>query len=129
MSANKPSSVVVHLPSTAPEPPPELGVFGGKLWRDILAEWHIPDAPSLAVLEQASQAYDRAESLRRQILVAGELIETKGGGVKANPLIMAELQARAVVARLLGRLGVLDTDEPKRGPGRPPKLGGWYEPT
>ena len=80
-------------------------VSSAPLWRDILAEWHIPDAALLAVLEQASQGYDRAESLRRQIQVAGELIETSGGAVKANPLIMAELQARSLVARLLGSLG------------------------
>ncbi len=43
---------------------------------------------------------------------------------RANPLIMVELTARALVARLLGKLDLLDT-KPKRGPGRPPKRSGW----
>jgi hypothetical protein len=61
---------------------------------------------------------------RRQISVTGEVIKLEGGSIKANPLIMAELTARGLVARLLDRLDLLDT-EPKRGPGRPPKRGGW----
>src|SRR5262245_52913981 len=45
-----------------------------------------------------------------------------GAAIKANPLIMLEIAARALVARLLGRLGVLDSGE-KDALGRPPKLG------
>ena len=74
-------------------------------------------------MEQACQAYAAAERPRRQIQVSGDEAMTANGGTKANPLIAIELQARSLVARLLGRLGVLDT-EPKRGPGRPPKVGG-----
>jgi hypothetical protein len=124
MAAEKPIPLVAYQSGPAPEPPAELGVYGSKLWRDVLAEWDISDAASLAVLEQAAQAYDTAERLRRQIQVSGDEIALPGGSMKANPLIMVEIAARSLVARLLGRLDVLDTG-PKRGPGRPPKLGGW----
>ena len=124
MAASKPVPLVVYRPATAPEPPPELGVTGCKLWRDILSEWDLASKSELAVLEQACQAYDTAERLRRQIAITGDEVETGNGGTKANPLIAIELQARGLVARLLARLDVLDI-EPKRGPGRPPKPGGW----
>jgi hypothetical protein len=52
-------------------------------------------------------------------LTAGELIETQTGGINANPLLMVELQARALCARLLDKLV---PDESKCGPGRPPNL-------
>jgi hypothetical protein len=89
--------------------------------RDILTEFDIADAPRLMILEQAAFTLDRAESLRRQIAVSGEEIETGNGSTKANPLIMAELQARSLVARLLDKLKL--GNEPKRGPGRPPNQG------
>ena len=68
--------------------------------------------------KSTSSCFERAESLRRLIAVDGELIETGTGGIKANPLIMAELQARALCARLMGKLNL--NNEPKRPPGRPP---------
>lgn len=73
----------------------------------------------------AAAAYDTAERLRRQIAVDGDMIDTGNCGRKANPLLALEISARSLTARLLGRLGVLDGGESKRGPGRPPKLGGW----
>jgi hypothetical protein len=76
------------------------------------------------ILEQACAAYERAESLRRQFMVNGELIKAHTGGIKANPLLMCELQARSLVARSLGKLNL--SDEPKRCAGRPPnKSRGW----
>jgi hypothetical protein len=116
--------IPIYQPATVAEPPPELEANGAKLWRDILAEWVIEDSSSLMVLEQACHACARAESLRRQIEAEGALVRGAGGAIKANPLLMVELQARGLVARLLARLGVLDT-EPKRPPGRPPKAGAW----
>jgi P27 family predicted phage terminase small subunit len=121
--ANKPIPITAYLPATAPEPPAELGAHGSKLWRDILSEWDIPDQASLAVLRQACSAFDRAETLHARIEEDGETIMLPGGSMKANPLLMVEISARSLVARLLGRLGLLD-GEPKRGPGRPPRIGG-----
>jgi hypothetical protein len=96
MAIQKPIPFEVYRQGTAPEPPLELGVHGARLWRDVLTEIDITDAPRLTILEQAAFSYERAESLRREIAVVGELIETPTCGVKANPLIMAELQARSL---------------------------------
>jgi hypothetical protein len=111
---------IVAFPGNPPEPPPDLGAAGAKLWRDIAREWNVDGAAPETVLLHACQCADRVESLRLQILAEGELIKTPHG-VKANPLIVLELQARALGVRLLGRLGVLDGE--KRRPGRPVKSG------
>jgi hypothetical protein len=116
--AFKPIPFEIYRQGTAPEPPETLGVLGSNLWRQIVTENDIPDTARLTILEQACAMLDRTENLRRQIAVEGELIETHTGGIKANPLLMCELQARALVARLLGKLNL--SNEPKRGPGRPP---------
>jgi hypothetical protein len=120
----KPIPFEIYRQGAAPEPPATLGVLGSNLWRQILTENDIPDTARLTILEQACAMLDRAENLRRQIAVETELIETHAGGIKANPLLMCELQARALVARLIGKLKL--DNEPKRGPGRPPRKGaGW----
>jgi|SRR5215472_14997995 len=119
--ARKPDQTVIPLyrPPTPAEPPADLGASGADLWRAIPADWLIDDAASLVVLAQAAHAADRAETLRRQIAQ----FETAGALARTKTMITAELAARSLVARLLGRLGVLDS-ESKRGPGRPPKTGG-----
>src|SRR5262245_28076885 len=104
MAAEKPIPFVIRQPGTAPEPPPELGVTGSSLWRSILEQWDISDAAALAVLQEACHGRDTAERLRRQIAVDGDMIETGNGGTKLNPAIMAEIAARSLVARLLGKL-------------------------
>src|SRR5262245_45368422 len=120
--AQNPVPLFTFLTGNPPEPPPELGAFGAELWRSIVREWNVDGAGAQTVLLQACQAADRAEGPRRQIEAAGELVEAPGAAIKANPLIMLEIAARALVARLLGRLGVLDSGE-KDALGRPPKLG------
>ena len=57
------------------------------LWREILSDRRLTSRPEPTILEHACQAHERAESLRQQILTAGELIETQTGGIKANPLL------------------------------------------
>jgi hypothetical protein len=118
----KPIPFEIYRQGTAPEPPGTLGVHGSKLWRDVVTENDIPDTARLTILEQACAAYERAEGLRKLIAVDGELIESKAGGIKANPLLMVEITARALCARLIGKLNL--DNEPKRGPGRPPRKGG-----
>jgi hypothetical protein len=87
------------------------------LWDAIVQEWDVSDSGSLAVLQEACHSRDVSERLRRQIAAAGDEIELSGGGSKPNGLIVLELQARSLTARLLGRLGVLDAkssgDRPK----------------
>jgi hypothetical protein len=111
------AAIEIHRRGTEPEAPANLGEHGAKLWRDILAEWAIDNVSDLAILEQAAQAYDRAERMRLLIAEQGEMIDTATGSQKPNGCIALELQARALCARLIGKLHL--SDEPKRSPGRP----------
>jgi hypothetical protein len=121
MARFQPAAIEIYRARTAPDPPATLGDHGCKLWRDILAEWSIDNASELAILEQAAQAYDRAERMRLLIAAQGEMIDTGTESSKPNGCIALELQSRALCARLMGKLHL--TDEPKRGPGRPPNKG------
>jgi hypothetical protein len=114
----KPVQIVAFRPGNAPAPAPaELGVAGTQLWDAIVTEWDISDSGGLAVLQEACHSRDVSERLRRQIAATGDEVELSGGGTKPNGLIVLELQARSLTARLLGRLGVLDAkssgDRPK----------------
>jgi hypothetical protein len=122
MTAKNPAPTTLYRLDTIPEPPAELGEAGASLWRAILAEFVVGDAGGLAVLAEACAARDLAERLRRQIELEGDLVPGAHGTSKANPLISMELTARGLIARLLGRLGVLDGKD-KRPPGRPPGKG------
>jgi hypothetical protein len=75
----------------------------------------------------ACQALDRAESLSEAIAAEGQTIWTRTGGVRAHPALRDELANRALVARLLSKLGI--NVEPVKPPGRPASGIGWIPPT
>ena len=102
---------------TPTKPPPDLGVSGRQLWTSILQDHDVHGAGSLAILHQAGKALDVAEQYASIIAKDGPVLETKSGA-RDHPLVKHELNARALVCRLLSRLGVVDT--PKRPLGRPP---------
>jgi hypothetical protein len=54
----------------------------------------------------ACQALDRAESLSEAIAAEGQTICTRIGGIRAHPALRDELANRALVARLLSKLGI-----------------------
>jgi hypothetical protein len=60
--------------------------------------------------------------LSAAITAEGETIATKAG-IRSHPSLKDELGNRALVARLLARLGV--TDQPIKSPGRPAAPLGW----
>jgi hypothetical protein len=121
MTRVQPAAIEIHRRGAEPKAPATIGEHGVKLWRGILAEWDIDNMSDLAILERAAQAYDRAERMRLLIAEEGEMISTGTGSSKPNGCIALELRARALCARLIGKLHL--SDEPKRGPGRPPNIG------
>jgi hypothetical protein len=94
-----------HPPPSIIKPPERLGDPGLALWRELQADYHITDAAGLTVLAQACAAFDRAEGLARRIDADGEVLDSPNGP-KAHPAIAGELQARALVCRLLKQLGL-----------------------
>jgi phage terminase small subunit len=116
-----PAPTVVLAPAL--DPPPHLEEAGAALWRSLTDHWDFNDPAAPALLSDACVARDTAVRLHGRVEVEGDVIRATNG-MKANPLIMVELQARNLTARLLAQLGLFN-DETKRGPGRPPKVGSW----
>jgi len=109
-----------------PEPPACLGEAGCALWRSIQAQYGICDAGGLAILEQVCGASDRIAEYRAIINEQGAVIVTKSG-IKEHPLVKSEIATRALIGRLISRLG-LDIEALRPTPGRPPQGFGWTPP-
>ena len=128
--AKKPPLSLVVPPTgtlaTLPEPPSTLSEAGRALWRSIQAQYGIADAGGLAILEQACGATDRVAQYAAIINEQGAVIVTKSG-IKEHPLVKHELATRALVGRLISRLG-LDIEALRPTPGRPPQGFGWSGP-
>ena len=102
-----------------PEPPAHLGEVAAALWCRVTADYQFDDPASERVLIEACSALDRAERCRRQITTDGEVVRGgRAGMLRAHPLLVSELQSRALACRLLQRLG-LDLEPVRAGPGRP----------
>lgn len=111
---------VIDANRTPDEPgsiPNGLGAEGRRLWEQITAEWQIDDAASATLLTMACRQADRAEECAQRLAKDGPVLKTRAG-VKAHPLIQAEIACRSFVARALSKLGVLF--EPQKAVGRPP---------
>jgi P27 family predicted phage terminase small subunit len=120
----KPSLQAVSGPeSTGPKPPATLGQPGRALWRSVMQQYDIIDAGGVAILQQACAAADRAAECAEIIAKDGPVIRTKHGP-KDHPLLRHELASRALVCRLLARLG-LDVEPIRAGVGRPGHGSGW----
>src|SRR5262245_60322128 len=116
MNATEPVPFIIRRQGEAAPAPETLDVVAATLWREVLSSRRITSAAELTILEHACQCHSRAEALRRLIAIEGELLVTDRGGTKANPLLMVEVQCRALCARLLDKL---IPAEDRRGPGRP----------
>jgi hypothetical protein len=125
MSPSKRPLTIVGPDSTAPAPPRGLGAAGMALWQRVQTEYLIRDAGGIEVLCLACQALNRAEGLGEAIAEEGETIRTRTG-IRAHPALRDEIANRALVARLLSKLGL--ALEPIKSPGRPGTGLGWLPP-
>src|SRR5262249_48474390 len=125
MPKKPPFSVVpaVGAVVTLAEPPTTLGEPGLELWRSIQAQYGIADAGGLAILEQLCGATDRVAQYGQIINEQGPVIIGKTG-LREHPLVKAEIATRALIGRLISRLG-LDIEALRPTPGRPPSSSGW----
>jgi hypothetical protein len=126
MSKPQPPLTLIGSGTTVPPPPRKLAAPGLSLWNRIQSEYGIADSGGIEILCLAAQALDRAESLSASITADGETIRTRTG-VRAHPALRDELANRALVARLLAKLGI--NVEPVKSPGRPAGSFGWTPPT
>jgi hypothetical protein len=103
-------------------PPRPLGEHGLALWQSIQAEYRIQDSGGVELLCQACAACDTAEALAMEIAKDGAVIRS-AKGPRSHPAVKDMLAARALISRMLQRLGINVAVTPPRGPGRPPR--GW----
>lgn len=106
--------------------PEHLKAEGLELYLRVRGDFVLDDAASLAVLEAACEALDRANEARQVVAKEGFTILGPRGSLQEHPALRTERQSRAAMVSALKALDVLDTgkpDKPKRPVGRPPNSG------
>jgi hypothetical protein len=94
-----------------------LGKVGLELWNRVCSDYDISDIGGQELLALAAETLDRVERCRQQIDAEGEIVRTKAGS-REHCLLKTELQGRALISRLLSKLGI--DGEVARPVGRPP---------
>src|SRR5262245_35269754 len=126
MGQKPPIHLIANVATAPADPPATLREPGRALWRGVMAQYAIVDAGGLEILRQAAHACDRADQYAAIIDAEGPMILTKTG-IREHPLVKHEIAARALVARLIARLG-LDLEPLRPQPGRPSSPVGWLGP-
>lgn len=77
------------------KPPEHLSDDAKLFFENMVTEYGMKDAAGLKILLAACQAWDRAESARKQIDIDGLTIKDKWGQVKNHPLLPIERDSRS----------------------------------
>ena len=110
-----------------PLPPRGLSDAARRLWRSILTEYDIPDAPRRSILEAGLRSFDRAEAARQILDREGAVVKDRWNQSKVHPASIIERDSRAAYLSALKQLAFDTGGEPSRGRGRPPgSIGGDY---
>jgi P27 family predicted phage terminase small subunit len=104
--------------------PAHLLTDGGKLWRDVVAEYGISDPAGLALLTTAGECLDRMRAAQTAIKQHGEIVVDRYGAPKLNPACNLEKDARNGMLAALRALN-LDLEPLRDAAGRPPSPSGW----
>jgi phage terminase small subunit len=100
-----------------PKAPRHLGDDGRTLWLDLQRTYSITDAGGLTLLTTAAECMDRMRNAQKLIAEHGECTPDRYGGLRANPAVAIEKDARN---GLLAALRALNLDvEPIKPIGRP----------
>lgn len=97
--------------------PRHLGTDGKSLWLALQRDYQISDSGGLTLLTTAAEAMDRMRAAQRIISEKGEVTPDRYGGLRANPAVAIEKDARN---GLLAAIRALNLDvEPLKSIGRP----------
>lgn len=110
MSPNRASTRTLRAPR-------HLGKDGRDLWAALQRDYGIADSAGLTLLTTAAEALDRMRKAQKLIAQHGEVTPDRYGGLRANPAITIEKDARN---GLLAAIRALNLDvEPLKAIGRP----------
>jgi phage terminase small subunit len=101
-----------------PKAPEDLGRAGKRLWREVLAGFHI-GREALPTLEIACRQLDVIDDARRRLRVDGMTVRGAKGGEIKHPCIGIERDASSLFLQALKELGI-DRAPTRDTPGRPP---------
>ncbi len=104
---------------TPPKPPVGLSNKAVTLWRTVVKDFDIIDAPGLMLLESAMRCWDRAHDARAVIEREGMQVADRFGSMKPHGLLSVERDAWAGFRHAIKQLG-FDIEAPRPAPGRPP---------
>ncbi len=92
------------------QPPKHLNTRAKRLWKSISEAYELgPDHQEL--LLRLAEGVSRLDEIRATLDAEGLTANDRFGQARAHPLVVAEIQTRTQVARLLDQLG-LGEDEP-----------------
>jgi pyruvate/2-oxoglutarate dehydrogenase complex dihydrolipoamide acyltransferase (E2) component len=102
---------IADVRAAAPKPAPEdLGDDGRVLWEGVMAEYQLrPDETPL--LLAACQLADEIAAMRAALGGADLVVAGSHGQVRPHPLVPELRQHRLALSRLLGSLGLTDSDD------------------
>jgi phage terminase small subunit len=103
---------------STPKAPRHLGTDGKAIWLELRRSYQIADSGGLALLTTAAECMDRMRAAQKIIAAKGEVTLDRYGGLRANPAVAIEKDARN---GFLAALKALNLDvEPLKAIGRPP---------
>ena len=92
---------------------------GKRLWTELTQDYGIADAGGQALLVVACEALDRMRGAQKLIEKHSICVKTAGGGLKTNPAVATERDARNGFLAAIRQLN-LDVQPPNPAPGKPP---------
>lgn len=84
--------------------PKHLSREAQALWDRLQSDFDLTDAAAKALLRQACESYDRAESARRIVRAEGMVIRDRFGQQRPHPMLNVERDARAAVVSAIRAL-------------------------
>jgi phage terminase small subunit len=95
---------MMTVPKT-PTPPRHLSPAARRLFSATLADYQL-EPFHIAILTKSLEAFDRAEQARKLVESAGILVESRLGGLVANPAVAIERDSRAAFLAGMKQLGL-----------------------
>ena len=103
-----------------PVPPVGTGLYGGRLWRDVLGRYEL-EAHEMGLLREMVRTTDLLDKLAGILRREGLMVAGAHGGSKPHPALVESRQQKIALARLTAALRLPAGDENDPVVGRRPQ--------